>query len=421
MDTEVIIVGAGAAGLMAARELSARGKQVLLLEARDRIGGRIHTITDPAFAQPVEGGAEFIHGNLKQTLSLLKEANIPYQIAEGEIWRSENGRLFQQEDFIEHYDLLMKALEQQKEDMSVYEFLEENFKDEKYHSLKKSIYSYTEGYYAGDVHKASILFLREELQGTDEEQYRVQGGYKQLVEHLYEICKKQGCQVELSAPVTNIQWQHRQVQVNTATGKTYTAQQVIITVPLGVLQNNTINFSPSIDVQVAAAQQMGFGAVIKVLLQFKEPFWQQDNRLAKMSFLFSKAAIPTWWTQHPQPSALLTGWCTGPAAQQLKEHTDKHILEMALQSLEQIFQKPIPELQQQLKGWQVHNWTQDTYTQGGYAYVTTQTKEAIRLLSTPVDNTLFFAGEALHDGVDVGTVEAALRNGLEVAQRILNS
>ncbi len=421
MDADVMIIGAGAAGLMAARKLSAHGKQVLLLEARNRIGGRIHTLNHPCFAQPVEGGAEFIHGNLKQTLALLQEAHLSYQEAGGEIWRSENGQWVQQEDFIEHYDLLMKALQQQKEDVSVYQFLEDHFKDAKYQLLKKSIYSYTEGYYAGDIHKASTLFLKDELQGADEENYRVLGGYGQLVEHLKNTCLQQGCRLQLSSPVTRLQWQPGRVQVSTTAAKVYTARQAIITVPLGVLQNEAIHFHPALDEQMAAARQMGFGAVIKILLQFKEAFWQQDQRLTHMGFLFSEAVIPTWWTQHPQSTALLTGWCAGPAVLPLKESTDQQLLQKALQSLGQIFQKPIPELEAQLSGWQVHNWAHDIYTQGGYAYVTTQTRQALQQLSTPVKDTLFFAGEALHDGLEIGTVEAALCNGRLVAECLLRS
>jgi monoamine oxidase len=420
MKVDVIIIGAGAAGLMAAKELSANDKKVLVLEARDRIGGRIHTINNTDFSQPIEGGAEFVHGNLKLTLALLNEIKDAHFIAEGEIWRSEKGKLMQQEDFIEDYDLLMQALKKQQEDIPILQFLEQHFKDEKYQLLKKSIYSYTEGYYAGDRNKASTLFLREELQQTEEEQYRIKGGYTQLVNHLYKQCLQQKCAFEYAAPVNHIQWQPNEVQVVTSNQKTYHAAQVMITVPLGVLQNQQsksyIHFQPVISEQMDAIGQLGFGAAIKVLLEFKEAFWLQDGQLKKMSFLFSEAPIPTWWTQHPQTSALLTGWCAGPAAQHLKDQTDDAILEKAMQSLSQIFQKPIPELEQQLKGKQVCNWVRDDYAQGGYAYVTTHTKKALELLSKPISNTIYFAGEGYHDGLEIGTVEAALQNGQKMAQ-----
>ncbi|TMI92838.1 MAG: FAD-dependent oxidoreductase [Bacteroidetes bacterium] len=77
---EIIIVGGGAAGLMAARELLEQGNRVTVLEAEDRLGGRIHTIHNSSFERPVEKSAEFIHGNLPLTIQLMKEADIPVSL-----------------------------------------------------------------------------------------------------------------------------------------------------------------------------------------------------------------------------------------------------------------------------------------------------------------------------------------------------
>src|SRR5687768_16488764 len=101
MESDVIIVGAGAAGLMAVRELARSGKKITVLEARERFGGRIQTFQDAAFTQPVETGAEFVHGNLELTLQLLQEAGLKKDIAEGDVWRNKNGHLSKQDDFIE--------------------------------------------------------------------------------------------------------------------------------------------------------------------------------------------------------------------------------------------------------------------------------------------------------------------------------
>src|SRR5688500_14739440 len=97
--TDIIIIGAGATGLMAALELCRAGKKVMILEARDRAGGRIHTENDPAFDLPVELGAEFVHGDLELTIKLLREAGIEFYPARGKLWRSQHGRLEQQKDF----------------------------------------------------------------------------------------------------------------------------------------------------------------------------------------------------------------------------------------------------------------------------------------------------------------------------------
>src|SRR5438309_10638697 len=101
MQADVMIIGAGAAGLMAARELSNAGMNVIVLEGGDGIGGRVHTITDNGFSQSVETGAEFVHGNLELTLQLLREAGLEKLPCNGNVWCSDGGKLVQQDEFIE--------------------------------------------------------------------------------------------------------------------------------------------------------------------------------------------------------------------------------------------------------------------------------------------------------------------------------
>lgn len=109
METsDILIIGAGAAGLMAAYKLSANGKKVIVLEARNRIGGRIHTIENESFFKHAELGAEFVHGDLPVTLNLLKEAVITYNHAGGEMIRFKDGRFIKDEQFVEEWDVLLK-------------------------------------------------------------------------------------------------------------------------------------------------------------------------------------------------------------------------------------------------------------------------------------------------------------------------
>ena len=84
MDADILIIGAGVAGLFAARNLSAAGKKVIILEARDRPGGRIQTLYDPSFELPVEMGAEFVHGDLELTIQLLREAGLKHYAISGD-------------------------------------------------------------------------------------------------------------------------------------------------------------------------------------------------------------------------------------------------------------------------------------------------------------------------------------------------
>lgn len=425
MQADIIIIGAGAAGLMAARTLSSSGKTILVLEARERIGGRIHTITAKGFSQPVETGAEFVHGNLELTQQLLREAGIESLPAEGGVWRSEKGRLFKQDDFIEDADVLMETLHQQKEEMSVGAFLDQHFKEPKYEELKKSLRGYVEGYYAGKLDRASVLALKEEWSQEEHPQYRVQGGYTGLMDYLYQQCIDNKVQFFFSTVVKNIAWEAENVVVSTHTAQQYTAHKSIITVPLGVLQNSglesSISFQPEMREQNAAFQDLGYGPVIKFLIEFENAFWKDTYHLNDVSFFFSDEAIPTWWTQHPQQATLLVGWCAGPNADTLKLQSEAQLFQNAMLSLARIFNLSLPELEQKVVAHKVCNWVTDPFTAGGYTYITTTTKKALQVLSAPVANTLYFAGEALYDNINVGTVEAALQSGKQVAMHLLRS
>lgn len=421
LQADVIIIGAGAAGLMAANELSAAGKKVIVLEGRDRIGGRILTLNH-GFPQPVECGAEFIHGDLALTKKLLKEAGIEYQPSEGSFWHFKNGQLQQQEDQVEGDDLFLQKLKKLEVDTTVGAFLDEHFSEKKYSDIKKSVTSYVNGYYAADLYKASALALREELQKKEEQQYHIDGGYLQLMEYLCKKSLAQNCTFQFSTIAKNISWQKGLATVTTENNEIYSAPQIIITVPLGVLTaNNTkaaLQFQPGI-AAVEAAHQLGFGNVIKILLQCNQPIWQVDSNMENALFLFSEEEVSTWWTQHPTPSNLLTGWCAGPAADKLKDFTEEQIFEKAVASLTHILSTTNQKIKDSIITWRVCNWATDEFTQGGYTYITTHTDRVAKMLNEPVEDTIYFAGEALHNGPEVGTVEAALLSGKAAAKRVL--
>jgi monoamine oxidase len=130
MPDDIIVIGAGACGLIAAKILSVAGKQVRVVEARPRAGGRILTIPPGKFSMHIEGGAEFIHGELPVTLRVLKEAGLSYHRTGGEMWNARNGDPHKEHEFFADYGLFIRKLEALKEDVSVSHFLESNFKGE---------------------------------------------------------------------------------------------------------------------------------------------------------------------------------------------------------------------------------------------------------------------------------------------------
>jgi len=414
---DVLVIGAGAAGLAAADELSAAGCKTLVLEARDRIGGRVHTVPDPHAPVPIERGAEFIHGKLEATAQLLRQCGTEQQLVKGSIWQFRNGRLEPREDFIEDFPTLQKKLDKIENDLPVQDFMDTYINDPADEAVRTSLRQYVEGYYAADTHKASTLSLKKELTTGSDAQYRPVGGYGPLLDHLHQKIRDKGGRLLLSTAVQKINLEPGNFVVETARA-TFTAGRIIIALPLGVLQAGAIVFDPA-PVQLEAAwQAMGFGPVIKLVLQFRTPFWK-DKGCGDLGFLFSDAEIPTWWTQYPREDGLLTGWLAGPKASGLAGAGDTAQVAKGLQSLSRIFSIGLPQLEALLLGAHAADWMADPCTMGGYAYDVVHGNDLRDRLRRSSEQGLYFAGEYMIDGPQIGTVEAALLSGRQAARLLL--
>ncbi|MEO6167856.1 MAG: NAD(P)/FAD-dependent oxidoreductase [Chitinophagales bacterium] len=429
---EIIIIGAGASGMMAARELVKEGYSVLVLEGRNRVGGRIHTLVNNEFSMPVELGAEFIHGTLPVTMQLLKEAGIGIIPMKGSTWQARNGKISDEESFFADWNLLESTFRSLKKDMTIADFITLYFNDEKHAALRAAIRGFAEGYDAADTHKASVFALREEWLNEEEStNYRVNGGYGKMMQFLEDECVKGGAIIQLNAVAKEIRWEQNQVTVICKSGQQFKGAKIIITVPLGVLQQSAsgesaLSFIPPLPEKSAAIANMGFGSVIKVLIEFNKSFWKSialkkhfGKNADELSFLISDAAIPTWWTQHPEQNALLTGWLAGPSSEKWKDANDELIFQQALDSLAAIFPLTKSKLKEMIISWRVVNWNGDLFALGAYAYTTLDSAHSIELLNDTEAGTIFFAGEAFYAGPSMGTVEAALITGSNVSKRIL--
>lgn len=404
---------------MAARELIA-DYHIILLEANNRLGGRIYTVTEAAFDQPVEGGAEFIHGNLPITKRLLKEAGIPIIKTGGEMYRFNNGAWVEDDEQVDGWDELVATMHQVKEDMVLDDFLQQYYGEEKFTKLRNQVKRYAEGFDVADTAKVSVQALCKEWSHETGSQYRVEGGYGKLINYLADDCRKNGCEIYTNSVVKQIDWFANDVTVYTEDDKKYTASKAIITVPIIMLQKvmpkGSINFTPPLDEYVKAANDVGYGDVVKVLLQFKQPFWEEYKK--NLGFIISSEWMPVWWTQLPDGTPTLTGWLGGPRATALRGETNETIIEKCVQSLCTIFGISKNDLLPQLTAARVFNWANDESAGGAYSYITPRTIAALDILNTPVAGTLFFAGEALYDGISPGTVEAAFTTGKNVAKKI---
>jgi monoamine oxidase len=415
----VIIVGAGAAGLMAARELI-NDYDVIVLEASSRPGGRVWSKPLHDSASIVEAGAEFIHGHQSETLKLIKEAGIEYVAIEGKMYRKEKGALLGQSEMIPEWGELLKKMKKVKPDMSLDDFLNSYFPGNEYADLRRHAMNYATGFDLVNVHKASVRSLYNEWSHEEKDVFRIPSGYGALLNFLKEDCEKKGCRIVMNQTVKQVDWGKNEVTVATTDSQVFEGNKLIVTVPMTILQKAahrySLNFTPPLDEYIQAANDIGMGAVVKVIIHFQQRFWKED-----LGFVFSDEIFPTWWTQLPNKKKILTGWAGGPRADQLIDHSDEEILEKAYLSLSSIFDCGLEELKDNALETFVFNWQNDVLSLYGYSYDTVRTSDARRLLNTPVGNTLFFAGEALYDGKSPGTVEAAFVTGKEVARKIRRS
>ncbi len=405
---EIIIIGAGPTGLMAAYELAKRGQKSIILEARDRIGGRVHTLTDGT-----ELGAEFIHGKLPITLGLLEEANLTHTSAAGE-WVQLRGGAASEPFETEHWPRLMRELKLLETDMSLQDFLTRHFPESQYAALKDQAIAYAEGYDTADASRVSAKALYEEWSAEQEAQSRVDGGYIKLMDFLARRVKEVGSEVLLRHPVSAISVAHDGVMI-TAADKRMHAKQAIVALPLGVLQaDGAIHMtSPSWPAYKDALDALGFGDIVKLVLRFHEPFW--ESQYPGLGFLLTSAPVPTWWTQQPNPSAVLTGWLPGRSARTRTAMSQSQLLELALASLGQILNTTPQALESLLAEAHIANWSKDVYTRGSYAYATVGSEKARSVLNGSMDRFLHFAGEYMYTGPAMGTVEAAFWSGQNAA------
>ncbi|HTL08513.1 MAG TPA: NAD(P)/FAD-dependent oxidoreductase, partial [Chitinophagaceae bacterium] len=375
------------------------------------------TIREQGFKGPVETGAEFVHGKLPMTLGLLEAAGIGYTAIEGEMIQVQNGQWQNDEAHDPHWHQLMKQLASLPTDMSIADFLNTYFADAKYAALRQAVRGFAQGFDLADINHSSALAALHEWPHEEDEQYRVNGGYGRLVAYLLEKCAALGLQAYYNTAVTHIRYNTTTVNIQ-AGDKNFEANAAVITIPLSQLQANLITFSPALDEHYTAAiQSLGFGQVIKFLLQFRSPLWQQKSD--NIGFLLSNEEIPTWWTQLPNDNGLLTGWLGGPPAAALSGLDDETLLQKALHSLGNILGENAATLRRELVQHRIVCWQQAKFIQGGYSYVTTGAAAAKKILEHPAGGNVYFAGEAMYRGASQGTVEAALQSGAATARRII--
>lgn len=445
-ETDVLIVGAGAAGLAAARELSAAKFNCIVLEARDRIGGRILTHLDSQSTAPVELGAEFVHGKPPEILQLAERAGFKLIELPNTHWYHRNALLSQSGEFWSKIEALNSEMEKfHGPDESFEHFLNQYNQKHQIEDLASMATLYVEGFHAAHADRISVLGLVKTNEAAaeidDEKQFRPAGGYLAVAQWLHDEAIAHGVQFHFKTVVREVAWSAGRVTVTSTAGDQFKARRIIITLPLGLLQRNEVTFTPRLIAKEEAANKLAVGQVVKVILRFREAFWEQlslpadDGTRAELKdFAFIHAPDempPTWWTQLPVRAPLLVGWAGGTRAEKLLGATSDvtgstatspdALRDQSLAALSHIFAVPVRLIEDSLVDFYTHDWATDPFSLGAYSYIPVGGLKAQAALAEPVENTIYFAGEAANKKGHQGTVHGALASGLRAAQLIQQS
>jgi monoamine oxidase len=441
-SADVLVIGAGAAGLAACRALHAEGISVLVLEARNRIGGRIWTLRKKGVVVPIELGAEFVHGRAPGLDELLNEASLTKLDVSGHRFRPGARGLGSFDDFWERLDRIMRRLPRgSHHDQSFQDFLDRRPGGRSLASERHLAQQYVEGFHGADTRLISAAVLAESGSPGDDLQERRLGrvapGYDRLIQWL---AAPVADRIRLATTVSRVQWDAGAVSVTVADSsvtnrRSIAARAAIVTVPLGVLQladgsKGAIRFVPSLTQKSSALETLASGAARRVVLHFEDRFWS-DEQFAKqrhageldtMSFLHgTDRDFPTWWTAYPAAAPILVGWCGGTRARTLSALASGDVVELAVDALARQLRMTRGRLKSRLRAAWTHDWDTDPFARGAYSYQMVGGADAPSALARPLRRTLFFAGEATDATGATGTVHGAIATGRRAARQVMRA
>lgn len=433
---DCIVIGAGMSGLTCARELGDLGRDVLLLEARDRIGGRVHTHHDPAANLPIELGAEFIHGAPPSILERAQASGLSfYDCLDRHDWLGPKG-LSSTDDFFEEMGEVMAKLDpKRKKDRSFAEFLQSHPSiTPKVRALAES---FVEGFHAADLEKIGERGLAASEQASDTaessslggaEAFRLVDGYDALAAGFLKGSRSDV--LRLNTIAKRIEWKPGRAIVHAFSPLghelgPFHSRTVAVSAPLGVLQAResaaaAISFAPEPDGFREAIGGLHMGHAMRITFRFRTRIWER-GRKDSIGFLHAgpEFDFPTWWTQMPMRTPLLVAWQGGPKCEELARLSERERVSTALATLSALLDLEIEEIRDELVSWHMHDWTNDPYSLGAYSYVGVEGDRVARRLTEPWEDTLFITGEATHFEAERGTVDGAIESGLRTARQII--
>jgi monoamine oxidase len=421
---DVVVVGAGIAGLTAARELVRQGATVMILEARERAGGRIASERPPGWHRTIELGAEFVHGGSEAFMALVREAGLKTQPIPSTHWFFQDGKLRRLDDAFERIDAALRKIGPRFRG-SFGEWFKRHG-DELSQADRVLVRTFVEGFDAAPIARMSAASLFSSVEGEGEEQFWLDGPYDALIATLRDGLPTSSVHLEFNQIVRLVRWGRHRVEVAAANGRTWRARAAIVTIPLSRLKadpaEDGLRFEPRLTEKESLWSQLEMGHAARVVLRFRAADWPQavlPEALARdggagFGFVHSdQPAFPTWWSRAPDP--ILTGWTGGPRAQALAGLPAEDVARRAIASLATLLGRDPEELAGLVEDAQRHDWSTDAFSLGAYSYSVAGLEDGPQRLGAPVDETIFFAGEATADPLDLGTTHGAFESGKRAA------
>jgi monoamine oxidase len=434
--TDVLVLGAGLSGLAAAARLTQSGCTVRVLEARDRVGGRILTLRGGGWPVPVELGAEFVQGRIPALFTLAHHTGLPVVELNGTRWRQVAGQLARADELVPRMDEILSQLPALRADEDhSFEQLLASLADQSLIEASDQARGWVESYDAAYPDRVSVQSLMRERRAEHQIQgdrvFRLVTGYDGIPQALAAGIPADHGRLHLETIATEVHWTPGAVAVGAggppgdARGP-FNARRLIVALPLGVLQAlptapGAVRFTPPLPHKQDALRGLEMGHVVKLVFAFKQRFWEQAFPEELGFVTTDNGPFGVWWTGYPVYAPVLVAWAAGPAADALAVLAAEQRVDRALDSLARLLGVARGVVDSQIITWNAHDWTADPFARGAYSYVRVGGMQAQSVLASPVADTLFFAGEATELEGHQATVHGALFAGQRAAEEVLHS
>ena len=427
-STDCIIIGAGIAGLAAGDYLRKKGWGVMILEARERVGGRVWSRADWKGKNSMDMGASWIHGVSGNPMAEQAQREgirtVTFDYENKAVYHAGGSRIAPEEEermgkrFRKTLNLAKATAEELSRDVSLRKTFtgaekKLGWSPEELAQLDFKAHTEIEHEFAASLEELSAKYWDEgeELSGGD---VIVPGGLGSIVEPW-----ARGQDIRFGQAVERVSYDRDGVRVKTSQGLEMRARKLILTVPLGILKKGKIVFDPPLPKEkMDAIGRIGFGNYQKTAFLYEEIFWDPELHLFDWDGGATGKEWAEWVNLYPftgEPA--LMAFHAPQAAYGIESMTDGEISDAATDALGSALGKKVPRPKDMI----VSKWGHDPYSLGAYSFMGVGATPADRtMLGKPLLGSLYFAGEAVSENYSA-TMHGAYESGLSAAKACLGS